>query len=70
MTDHSKAGTSRAKSGAGGHAAFLLTPTAESVPPTGTKPAILDSPSLPGYPDQAEVGMHATRSCRLRPPRS
>ena len=43
---------------ADGHTAFLLTPAAESVPATGAKPWILYSPTLPGYPDKAEVWMH------------
>ena len=43
---------------AGGHTAFLLTPAAEPLPATGAKPWILYSPTLPGYPDMAEVWMH------------
>jgi len=43
---------------AGGHTAFLLMPAAESLPATGAKPWILYSPTLPGYPDKAEVGIH------------
>ncbi len=43
---------------AGGHAAFLLTPAAASVPATGAKPWILYSPTLPAYPDKAELWMH------------
>lgn len=40
-----------------GFTAFLFTP-AESTPPTGAKPWILYSPTLPSYPDQAEKWMH------------